>query len=547
MKVFLMFKERDFDIEAEGPWNRAALTQDLELEMLFEVMAGEDETIRDAVRTALLTGTGDPAAVLYRQEILRDCLNNSAVIRQAYAIAVEAIENRRKHHWGILGRYPDSILSGATHMLEGFMESLRQLRTLADRHTAGFASAGFRRLFGTLQKELSDDYFAHVVKPHLTALRFPSGVLQSAGLGIGGRGVDYTLHRFPAKGGVLKSLFTKKTRRYSMSIAERDMAGARALGELRNRGINLVADAAARSADHILGFFTLLRNELAFYLGCLNLYERLSETGVPICFPRPLPRGTRTHSFRGLSDVCLALHSRKKVTGNDLDAAGTLQVVITGANQGGKSVFLRSVGLAQLLMQAGMFVTAESFSANVCDGVVTHYKREEDVSMESGKLDEELARMSEIVDHLTTDSLLLLNESFAATNEREGSEIARQISSALIQKGVKTFFVTHLTGFAGDLFLQKRRNVRFLRAERLQDGARTFRMVPAGPLETSYGLDLYDKIFTDQPPAADKARRIQQELAGPAAKTAHRVQWDSAGPAGRPVPTNSGGTHEEKS
>ena len=36
----------------------------------------------------------------------------------------------------------------------------------------------------------------------------------------------------------------------------------------------------------------------------------------------------------------------------------------------------------------------------------THFKREEDVTRKSGKLDEELARMSQIVDHLTPNSLV---------------------------------------------------------------------------------------------------------------------------------------------
>jgi uncharacterized membrane protein len=52
--------------------------------------------------------------------------------------------------------------------------------------------------------------------------------------------------------------------------------------------------------------------------------------------------------------------------------------------------------------------------------------------------------MSQIVDTITPNCLLLLNESFAATNEREGSEIARQIITALLEKGIKVFFVTHL-------------------------------------------------------------------------------------------------------
>ena len=45
-----------------------------------------------------------------------------------------------------------------------------------------------------------------------------------------------------------------------------------------------------------------------------------------------------------------------------------------------------------------MFVAAESFAANVCAGIFTHFKREEDATMTSGKLDEELARMSAIAE-----------------------------------------------------------------------------------------------------------------------------------------------------
>ena len=79
--------------------------------------------------------------------------------------------------------------------------------------------------------------------------------------------------------------------------------------------------------------------------------------------------------------------------------------MITGANQGGNSTLVRALGLAQLMMQSGMFVGADSFRANVCSGVHTHYKREEDLTMEGGKLDEELGRMSQLVDRLTLTPL----------------------------------------------------------------------------------------------------------------------------------------------
>ena len=141
-------------------------------------------------------------------------------------------------------------------------------------------------------------------------------------------------------------------------------------------------------------------------------------------------------TFRGLSDPCLALRqgeSRRKWC--QCDAKDL--VIITGANQGGKSTFLRSIGVSQLMMQCGMFVPGDSFSSNICHGLFTHYRREEDTTMKSGKFDEELSRMSEIVDRLTPDSMLLFSELFAATNDREGSEIALQIVCALLEKRVK--------------------------------------------------------------------------------------------------------------
>ena len=103
----------------------------------------------------------------------------------------------------------------------------------------------------------------------------------------------------------------------------------------------------------------MLRTELTFYIGCLNLHEQLVKKAEPACFPMPAASGERRRSFHGLYDVCLALSVAQKVVGNDVNADNKDLVIITGANQGGKSTFLRSIGQAQLMMQAGMFVPAE--------------------------------------------------------------------------------------------------------------------------------------------------------------------------------------------
>jgi DNA mismatch repair ATPase MutS len=197
------------------------------------------------------------------------------------------------------------------------------------------------------------------------------------------------------------------------------------------------------------------------------------------------------------------------VVSNTLDAGESRLMVVTGANQGGKSSFLRSIGLAQLMMQCGMFVGAASFSANLCEGLYTHYKREEDTTMESGKFDEELKRMRAIVDEISPDAMVLFNESFASTNEREGSEVARMIADALLEGGVKIAFVTHQYALAHHLYARQDPRDLFLRAQRLSDGTRTFKMMPGEPEQTSYGADLYAEIFAPdgEAPAAVVAAR----------------------------------------
>ena len=498
MKALLMHPDRDFDLNQQAPRHERDLRQDLELDTLLRAMAGEDKFLFDVARKALLSALrNDVETILYRQEIVKDCLKNPAVVRDLYGLAVETIEIKKKHlFFGTFSRhYPESILSGSIELLQLFMGMIRRLKGFADAQAGRFESRGFTALFAMFQTEFSDEYFA-CVQNHLKELKFRAGVLVSAELGEGNEGLNYVLRR--ARGKMpnwLKWILGNWPSAYTFRIHQRDEAGARTLSELRGRGLNLAANALAQSADHILSFFEMLRAELAFHVSCVNLHGKLAAMGMPTSFPRPEAIGARRHRFSGLYDACLALSMGRGVVSNAIDADGKSGVIITGANQGGKSSFLRSIGLAQVMMQCGMFVAAEAFAAELCTGLFTHYRREEDAAMKSGKLDEEIKRMSEITSAITPNALLLLNESFAATNEREGSEIARQVVCALLEKRIKIFFVTHLYEFAHGFFDRKIKDAIFLRAERRADGTRTFRLVEGEPLETSYGEDLYREVF----------------------------------------------------
>ncbi len=506
-----MHPDRDFDPERDVPCNEESLVQDLGLDALFEAMARGDAFLRKVARAAVLSSLTDVQAIAYRQEALSDCLQHEAVVRELYAVAVASIDGERKVWRGLfIERHPEAMLHNSLAVLELLLGMLRGLRRIADLQAGPFQSQGFTTLFRMLRQELDDRYF-EVVADHLRELRFRHGILISAQLVTGNKGGHYTLRRpGPGQRRWGERIRSAVRSPYSMEISERDEAGHRALAELRDRGLNSVADALAQATDHIVSFFGMLRQELAFYVGCLNLRAELEPRGEPICLPVAVPGERPALRARGLYDACLALRVDRPLVGNDVDADGRSLVMVTGANQGGKSTFLRSVGAAQLMFQCGMFVPAASYSATVCSGLFTHYQREEDDTMRRGKFDEELHRMSDIVDHLSRGGMVLFNESFSGTNEREGSEIARQVIRALLEAGIRVFFVTHFFELAHSLHRQGLPTAVFLRAQRRPDGERTFRVVEGEPLPTSYGEDVYRRVFSDrgapQGPGAERRR-----------------------------------------
>jgi hypothetical protein len=536
MKVFLLHRDQDFAVKPEmrdaifdamvsgdlfaianvrrnrerlrdGPapllaptGNDAVLTQDLELETLWKAMAAGDEFLFETAKRAVLSSLTDADAIVYRQQVLADCLGHPDVIRQLYELAVEALGNERTVGGLWSTARPDLILGHSVRILKLHVGVLRRLRQIADQQLASFRSEGFTRLFAMLREELAEDYLT-AVEQHLRELEFKRGVFESAELAKGFKGRRYIVRTPREQHWTQRLPFGNRAVSCSFTIPPRDESGFKSLEAIRGRGINLVANSVAQSEAYVKSFFSMLRLELAFYLGCLNLHGALAGKGEPVCFPEPLGPGQPDLTAQGIYDVCLALHLENRAVGNEVNADGKTLLMITGANQGGKSTLLRSIGLAHLMMQAGMFAGARSFRAGVCSGVFTHYKREEDAAMEGGKLDEELSRMSAIADQITRHSILLCNESFASTNEREGSEIARQVVRAMLRRQVRVFFVTHMYDLARGFHAQQLGSALFLRAERQPDGRRTFRLTESEPLATSFGEDSYRRIFGRTQPA----------------------------------------------
>jgi len=506
MKVLLMHPERDFDVQAPLPPQADTLVQDLALDTLLDAMAGGDDFLRTVARAGLLQSLDDAVHIAWRQRALDDCDRHRLIIETLYKLAVDTLEEERKqmHFWAYSN--PSSDLSEGIATLERCQGRLRTLREVADDQLRGsFHSQAFRDLFETLHAQLDEAYLADIAT-QLEALHFRHGTFAGAHIGGGSKSIGWTLHQMPPeRQGGWHQWFTYQPEIHAFEIAPRDEAGATALSQVRNHALEVAATAVAQAAGQVVAFFSQLRIELGFYRGALRLKDALRARGAPVCRPDPLPAATHCHEAQGLYDPCLCLTKDTEVTGNDLAAPDTDLLFVTGANQGGKSTFLRSLGTAQLLLQAGLFAPAQRFAANLCSSLFTHYKREEDARMASGKFDEELVRMDAIVQCMAPGALVLFNESFAATNEREGAAIATEIIEALIDKHVKVVFVTHFYELPRHFSAPARGKVLFLTAERGEDGSRTHRIRPGQPSRTAYGPDLYARIFTDGPRTSGQA------------------------------------------
>lgn len=493
MKTHLMYRDKDFYTNGETCYGKEALLADLEIETMLKQMSRGDQDIYDSCSTALFQPLRDKDEIQYRQMNMKDCLRYPEAIRKLYWITQEAEKRRRSSfYWLTPGRNISSTYSAAAELLKIYIEMLMQLREVADHWLPKFHADGMSGLLSSLQEELNDRYFADI-SATLNELKDGKGTLISAKLGDTCQGVQYVL-RSKKKKGFWWRWFTAP----SYSLAPRDDAGAQDFENRRARAMNDCTNSLAQAAEHLEHFFAQLHKELAFYVGCINLHDDMERIGMYVCIPA-VTDDDSARAWNQLYDISLAYTKNFPVVANTFTSRDKRLFIITGANQGGKSTFLRSIGQAQLMMQCGMIVAARSFAAPIRSGIFSHFKREEDSTYESGKLNEELSRMSEAITHMKRNALVLMNESFAATNEREGSEICRQVTSAFLDNGIEVFSVTHLFTYA--ISFQDEAKTQYLIAERKDNEVRSFRIIAGEPKQTAFGEDLWTKILTnDQKP-----------------------------------------------
>lgn len=250
---------------------------------------------------------------------------------------------------------------------------------------------------------------------------------------------------------------------------------------------------------------TNLIPEFIYYIRFADYIRKLEEKGFRFCQAQVLKQeetesDSYTASAQGLYNLKLTSNQTEehfKIVTNDFQFDEEhLVYILTGANRGGKTTITQAIGQLFVLAQGGIFVPAESFRFYPVDCIFTHFPADEDKTVDLGRLGEECKRFKELFFASTKDSLILLNETFSTTSFEEGYYIAKDSVRAILKKGVRTLYNTHMHKLAFDIDGMNQENAKGKAVSlivKAEAGKRLFKVEIAQPEGMSYARDIAEK------------------------------------------------------
>ena len=260
---------------------------------------------------------------------------------------------------------------------------------------------------------------------------------------------------------------------------------------------NIVADYVIENTDFLLK----LLPEIEFISRSAELIRRLSErAGCGVVYAEIADGEERAFDAVGLYNPRVALAIDDEIVKNDFVFDDEAHIyVLTGPNRGGKSVITVAVGAAQAMLQLGLPVCADRARISPADGIFTHFPEGADDTIDKGRLGEECARLREIFDESTSDSMILLDESLSSTGAYEAAYIASEILTAFAVMRTRGIFSTHLHELASSIPEINERSAAEggIRIDTLvagiEEGKRSFKIYRMKPDGKSYARDIADK------------------------------------------------------
>lgn len=204
-------------------------------------------------------------------------------------------------------------------------------------------------------------------------------------------------------------------------------------------------EAVQTVGDPVPPFVRRFVQELPFYLRYVDFMRRMEERGVHFCYPELVQGRMELMEAR---DLALALKQPEVVPSDLALSDGEAGVLVTGANQGGKTTFARAVGQCTLLAALGLPVACRQARLPLYRRVFSQFSEPEDAQLEAGKLREELTRLKPVLRFAGSDSLVVLNELFASTTAQDALEMSARTLEQLCRQGARVVCVTHGRGLS---------------------------------------------------------------------------------------------------
>lgn len=248
--------------------------------------------------------------------------------------------------------------------------------------------------------------------------------------------------------------------------------------------------------------FLFYGDEIAFLTDAVRYLDRFGEMGYPLCYPSV--SAERKIEVTDLVDAALVSRGLpvSEIVPNDVEMVrekGGERLnffILSGANGGGKTIYLRSVGSCVLMFLLGLPVTAKGGEIYPFRQIFTHFPSNESFQS-SGRFVDEERRVKAITDTADCDTVALFNETYSGTDERKSEEHSRRLILDMAERGVFGLFVTHIHELTSSEFGEK---IPVLCAEvdESDGNKRTYRIRRAESTHSSYAQDILKKYRLDR-------------------------------------------------